>query len=75
MAVKCCWRLLSTQIVQRPPAVKVAFSAMCDRRTRAAESGGLLERVRELQDAEIVPVATDDLDADGEPFGCEPGRH
>jgi hypothetical protein len=30
-----------------------------------AEAGGLFERVRQLEDAEIVAMAADDLDANG----------
>src|SRR5439155_17709655 len=37
------------------------------------ELGGLLEGVGELQHAEVVAVATDDLQADREPFGREAG--
>ncbi len=40
-----------------------------------AESGGLLEGVGELEDGEILLVAADDLNADGESFGSEAGRH
>src|SRR5438094_9596723 len=46
------------------------------RRKRGAafpELGGLLEGVGELQDAEVVAVAADDLDADREPVGREAG--
>src|SRR6267378_4360197 len=39
------------------------------------ELGGLLEGVGELQDAEVVAVAADDLQADRKPFGCEAGGH
>src|SRR5439155_14389336 len=48
------------------------------RRKRGAafpELGGLLEGVGELQDAEVVAVAADDLDADRKPFGGEAGGH
>jgi hypothetical protein len=40
-----------------------------------AEAGGLLERVRDLQHAEVVPAPADDLDADGQAFRREAGGH
>lgn len=46
-----------------------------ERRPLRTEAGGLLERVRELQHAEVVPAAADDLDADGQPFRREAGGH
>ena len=42
---------------------------------RAADVRRLLERVRELQHAEVVAIAADDLDADGQAFGREPRGH
>src|SRR5438876_6962800 len=47
---------------------------LCRKRGAAfPELGGLLEGVGELQDAEVVAVAADDLDADREPVGREAG--
>ena len=40
-----------------------------------AETGCLFKCMRELQDAEILLVAADDLQADGKTFGREAGRH
>src|SRR5207247_7324737 len=49
---------------------------LCRKRWAAfPELGGLLEGVGELQDAEVVAVAADDLDADRKPFGGEAGGH
>ncbi len=44
------------------------------RRPRRREAGGLLKSVGQLEDAEVVPVAADDLDADGQAFGRESAR-
>lgn len=44
---------------------------LCDLRAFLREAGCLFERVRQLQDAEIFFVATDDLNADREPFRGE----
>src|SRR5882672_4087182 len=35
----------------------------------------LFEGVGELQHAEVIAIAADDLQADGKPFGCESGGH
>src|SRR5580692_3402885 len=42
-----------------------------DARALLAEAGGLFEGVGHLQDAEVLLVAADDLDADGEAFRGE----
>jgi hypothetical protein len=46
-----------------------------DLRAPAADSRRLLERVRELQQREIVAVSADDLNPDRQPLGRESGRH
>jgi len=52
----------------------IARSAQRDREPFAPKAGRLLERVGNLQDAEIVAVPAHDLDADGQTFGTEPGE-
>src|SRR5882762_1493859 len=44
-----------------------------ERRAALPELRCLLEGVGELQDAEVIAVAADDLQADRKPFGREPG--
>lgn len=42
-----------------------SYSAQRDHGPLASKAGCLLERVRDLQDAEIIAVTANDLDADG----------
>ena len=46
-----------------------------DTGTPSAEVGGLFEGVGELEDAEVLLVAADDLQADGQAFGREACGH
>src|SRR5437870_3429978 len=47
---------------------------LCNGRPLLAEAGRLFERVRHLQDAEVVVVAAGDLQANRKSFGSEAGR-
>src|SRR4029078_9110023 len=51
------------------------FRARSDWRTALPHLGLTLEGMRELQHAEIVAMATDDLQADRQAVGREAGRH
>jgi hypothetical protein len=54
--------------------LKQAGVPLRDGRVSSTETGRLFKCVRELQDAEILLVAADDLHADGKTFGRKAGR-
>jgi hypothetical protein len=50
-------------------------SLLQDRRTSSTMVCRLLERVRQLQDTQVISVTAGDLQADRQPGRGEPGRH
>src|SRR5260370_14146818 len=60
---------------QRDTAGTPSRAALRDCRMFFTETGCLFKCVRELQNTEILSVATDDLHADGKTFGRIAGRH
>ena len=57
------------------PQTLVSAEVLIDGRSSPSESGHLLEYVGELQHTEIIAIAPDDLDADGQTVVGKSGRH